>query len=307
MAEPRVLAAVIGHPIAHSLSPRIFELLGRLVQARHKSTQLHYFAQDVSRVELGAMMEVLRSGLSIGIPFVGCNVTLPHKRAVISYLDELSPDALETGAVNMIEVARAPAECSWLIGHNTDVFGLMKTFQEHSIKVRGKAVVLFGAGGAARAVVSALGKAGAAEVFIWARKREQAQRLCRESKKRFPKLRFHSFANLKSTPQASLYVNATPLGMMGASEENPLLNNISPPEGPAWAFDLVYRPENTSFLRAARKSGLIPVGGLDMLVWQAIRTWEIWFGAIPQVKIVKGKLHADLRRQLLRERGKGRA
>ena len=185
-------------------------------------------------------------------------------------VDELSPEAQGVGAVNVVHFRG-----SRLRGHNTDVFGIKKTLEEQRYRVAGQSALLLGAGGAALAVAYALGQGRAREVFILNRSRGRALTLARRLTRLFPKTRFvvpgRGAADFSSV---SLYINATPLGMKGFPNETLLPTELNPD---ALAFDLVYRPEKTAFLKVASRKGLRTVGGLDMLIWKRLLPGNIWF------------------------------
>ncbi|HAR42027.1 MAG TPA: hypothetical protein DCS07_05255 [Bdellovibrionales bacterium] len=132
-----------------------------------------------------------------------------------------------------------------------------------------------------------MARAGAGEVHVWARRRSQANALVRHCAEhlaiRFPNTRFKVLARVPES-SADIYINATPLGMKGFKTNRLLPKQV---RRGAWAFDLVYRPEDTSFLRQAKKRNLKCIGGLDMLIWQALATRKIWFRqqSEPYVKI----------------------
>lgn len=245
---------LIGSPVGHSLSPVLFELLGRRLRRG-----LDYQAIEVKPGELGDTLRRLR-----GEGYMGLNVTIPHKESVIPYLDSLSAEARAIGAVNVIRLARDS-----VLGHNTDAAGFRDTLEEAGFEARGKDALIFGSGGGARAVGYALGRAGAREVRFVARKPEKAGRLVKELEGLFPKTNF--FAG-RPRP-ASILINATPLGMNGFPQMSPA------PEGLScdMAFDLVYG-KRTPFLAQALALGARTADGLGMLVFQALRSWEFWFG-----------------------------
>lgn len=280
------VCGILGHPVSHSLSPQIFEFL-----AIRLKRPLLYRKLDVPPGRLRAFVgEALRRK-----DFRGWNVTIPHKVVVARFCSDLSDAARAMGSVNVVEFRgkRGPR------GYNTDVIGIRETFREQKFKPRGREAVIYGAGGAAIAVGFVLGELGARRVVFEARTAARARRLALRLSRLFPRTCFE----VGSTPRVAqdcgfdLYVNATPLGMKGFAK-----NELLPRDARkgALAFDLIYRPEKTSFLTAARRRGLRTVGGLDMLIWQAIGTWEIWFGP------VRGR--AELKAALVRRlRGMGRS
>lgn len=261
----RSLAAVIGHPIAHSISPDLFAFI-----ARKTDRAIDYRRLDITPERLAATVRVFREQPL----FVGWNVTIPHKTAIAKLVDERSEAAELLGAVNVVRF-RDGALC----GDNTDVIGVAMTFDRHGIDVRGRTAIVYGAGGAATAVGYVLGKRAAREVAIVNRTPAKARRIARRLGDAFPRTRF--VVGERASAGASLYVNTTPLGMEGFSQRSLLPKDA---QRGAWAFDVVYRPEKTVFLQQARKQGLRPVGGLDMLIGQALGTYDLWFTPLSRAR-----------------------
>jgi shikimate dehydrogenase len=255
------ICGVIGYPVSHSLSPEIFAFL-----ASRLKRPLVYRRLPVMPEELPTFVKIAQ----LSQLFHGWNVTIPHKTELATYCDRLSPAAEAMGAVNVIAFRDGVLQ-----GHNTDVIGIRETLAERKFKAKGCSSVVYGAGGAAIAAGFALGEAGAARVVIQNRTEANARQVCARLSRIFRKTRFEATSNAQG--DFDLYVNATPLGMEGFPP-NALLPTR--PKKGALAFDLIYKPARTSFLATAEDRGLKTLGGLDMLIWQAIGTWEIWFGPV---------------------------
>ncbi|MBI5202670.1 MAG: shikimate dehydrogenase [Elusimicrobia bacterium] len=256
-------AAVLGWPAGKSRSPELYAKLSKLLKK-----PLDYERLAVPEHELPAFMDQLRkTGTDDG--WVGVNVTIPHKEAVLRHLDSAKPEAKAIGAVNVVTVSRRQ-----LVGDNTDAGGFLDALAERNIAVPGLEVLLFGAGGAARAVGWALGSLGAARVHMLNRNGTRAIELAGALSRLFQKTQFT--AGPQWPRQAMLWVNATPLGMDGFPAESPIPAGFTFPRG-ATAYDLVYRPAKTPFLKQAEGAGANVIGGADMLLYQALRTWELWF------------------------------
>jgi shikimate dehydrogenase len=266
------VAGVIGTPIRHSLSPAIFN-------AAFAAAGLDwaYLAFEVAEGDAAAAVEACRV---LGLR--GLSVTMPHKEGVVEALDELSPAAARLGAVNCI-VARDGR----LVGDNTDGEGFVSSLREdHDVDVSGSRVVVLGAGGAARAVVGALGDAGAAEIVVVGRTPDRVARAV-------------AMAAAVARPgveadvaTAELVVNATPVGM-GESTELPL-DPASLRAGQLVA-DLVYHPLETPLLRAAADAGAVPIDGLGMLVGQAAVAFERWTGRPADRGVMRAGAEEELR------------
>lgn len=285
----RALAAVIGHPVGHSLSPAIFSFL-----AQKQDLPLLYTALDISPKKLKTALKAMKE-----LSFLGCNITIPHKQAVLSHVMHRSPEVKLIGAANVIHHAGR----GWK-AYNTDFIGMILTLKSHNISIRGHSAVIFGTGGAARAAAAALGQLQAKNIWIYSRRPMQALRFCREFNTSFKKSKFHVLSHPVSGIQ--LWVNATPLGMMGFPK-NLLLSQFYQREKSTHtnqkviAFDLVYRPMETTFLKEASRLGLKTIGGLDLLIWQALATAAIWF---PNHRIRSQKIQqksAQLLHKYLRE------
>ncbi len=276
MTKTRIpLAGVIGHPIAHSKSP---VLHGHWLKSYGLAG--HYIPMDVAPTDLE---QVLRTLPKAG--FVGANVTVPHKEAALRLADHVSDRASVIGAANTL-VFR---EDGSIHADNTDGYGFMKNLRTGAPDWDpgdGPAVV-FGAGGAARAVLQALGEAGVPEILLTNRTRSRADHLKEEFGQRITVVDWVQAGNVIET--AELVVNTTSLGMQGQPELRVPLDGLQPG---AVVTDLVYAPLKTRLLQAADEAGCTSVDGLGMLLHQAVPGFERWFGVRPEVD-------DDLRRAVL--------
>jgi 3-dehydroquinate dehydratase/shikimate dehydrogenase len=242
---------VIGDPIRHSLSP-VLQNTG--FQARKMDAVfLPFLVRD--------LRDFLRAIDPLGI--AGFSVTIPHKQTILRHLDDCDPMAAAIGAVNTV-VVRAGGK---LYGYNTDYVGVLRAL-ERRIPLRGSRALIFGAGGAARAVAFALAESGAS-VCICARRKTQAKALARavegEAVER-RRLRREFFDAI---------INATPVGMYPHAASSPL--NASELNC-RLVFDLIYRPRVTKLLQLAAHRGIETVSGVEMFVAQGTAQWEIWTG-----------------------------
>jgi shikimate dehydrogenase len=257
------LVGVVGWPVEHSLSPAMhnaaFAALG---------LDWAYVPLPVYPDHLGEAVRGLRA-----LGFAGANVTVPHKRAVLNHLDEVSHTAQVIGAVNTIY-----ARDGLLYGDNTDAAGFLASLDEAGFDPAGSYCALLGAGGAARAVAHALADAGALQVCIYNRNYAHARDLCQDMLKFHPDVRFEpaSFSRVSAIGEdTDLLVNATPVGMWPRTEEAPWPSGLSIP-GHLTVCDLVYNPQETLFLTQARSVGAEIVSGLGMLVHQGAAALELW-------------------------------
>ncbi len=267
MTKTRIpLAGVIGHPIAHSKSP---VLHGHWLQSYGLAG--HYIPMDVAPADLE---QVLRTLPKAG--FVGANVTVPHKEAALRVADHVSDRASVIGAANTL-VFR---EDGSIHADNTDGYGFMQNLRSGApdwVPGDGPAVV-FGAGGAARAVLQALAEAGVPEILLTNRTRTRADHLKEEFGQRITVIDWVQAGNVIET--AELVVNTTSLGMQGQPELRVPLDGLQPG---AVVTDLVYAPLKTRLLQTAEEAGCTTVDGLGMLLHQAVPGFERWFGIRPEV------------------------
>ena len=245
---------LLGQKLGHSYSPQIH---GKLAD----------YEYSLYEKQPGELENFLKDG-----GFTGLNVTIPYKKSVIPYLDELSPTAARLGAVNTI-VRKADGS---LIGHNTDFFGFKSMVERSGLSPSGKKALVLGSGGASNTAVAVLKELGAQTIVI-SRSGE------------------NNYTNLQLHADAAIIVNATPVGMypnVGVSPVN--LNLFSKLEG---VLDIVYNPARTQLLLDAEQRGLVTMNGLWMLVAQAKESAE-WFSgrSIPDDRITT--IHRELKTQM---------
>ena len=261
----RPVACVVGWPVRHSRSPAIHKFW-----LREFGIDGDYVIEPVEPERAAAFFRDLPSS-----PFVGCNVTVPHKEVAFASVAEMGPSARAIGAVNTIWM-----ESGRLVGANTDATGFVANLdQEAPIwdKARGEAVVL-GAGGAARAVVWALVDRGFGAVHVVNRTVDRASALATSLGKAVKPADWDALPKLLRS--ADVLVNTTTLGMRG----QPGLDiDLAPLKPSALVTDIVYVPLATPLLVQARARGLRTVDGLGMLLHQAVPGFQKWFGRRPNV------------------------
>jgi 3-dehydroquinate dehydratase/shikimate dehydrogenase len=261
---------VIGSPIAHSLSPQMQN--AAFQSRRMDAVYLPFLVRDL-RDFLGAIRP-------LGI--VGFSVTLPHKEKILRYLDDCDPLATRIGAVNTV-VVRGGGR---LYGYNTDYVGVLRGL-ERKIPLRGSRVLIFGAGGVARAVALALAQGGAL-VCICARQLARAKALARA-------------VGGQAVPRQRLrreffdaIINATPVGMYPVAGRSPVeareLNC-------RLVFDTIYRPRVTKLMQLAARRGIETVSGVEMFVAQGAAQWEIWTGERAPEAVMRRAVLRGLKRE----------
>ena len=267
MSETRIpLAGVIGHPVAHSKSPKLH---GHWLKTYGLAG--FYVPMDVSPEDLETVLRTLPQA-----GFVGANVTVPHKEAALRLADEVSDRAKKIGAANTL-VFRDDGS---IHADNTDGYGFMENLRSGAPDWNpqdGPAVVI-GAGGAARAVLQALIDAGVPEVLLTNRTRARADQLKEEFGSQITVIDWLQAGNV--IENAELVVNTTSLGMQGQPELRVPLDGLQPG---AVVTDLVYAPLKTRLLQTAEDAGCTTVDGLGMLLHQAVPGFERWFGQRPEV------------------------
>lgn len=260
------MSGVMGHPVAHSRSPALH---GHWL--RRLGIKGFYVPLEITQGDLARVIDLMpRMG------FVGCNVTLPHKEAVLGIADQITDRAALIGAANTL-IFRTDGK---IVADNTDGHGFLANLRQYApgwTPADGPAAV-FGAGGAARAVISALIEAGAPEIRLTNRTRARADALRKEFGAKVTVTDWVKAGNI--VEDAATVVNASSMGMTGKPAFRVPLDGLS---RHAVVTDLVYTPLRTQFLERAAEMGCRTVDGLGMLIHQAAPGFERWFGATPPV------------------------
>lgn len=273
------VVGLFGDPVAHSLSPRM-----QNAAFRARGLNLCYLSFHVTSARLWEAVAAVRA-----LGFVGVNITIPHKVAAMELVDEVSEEARRVGAINTV-VNRDGR----LVGFNTDVAGVVDALKEGlGQDIKGKNVVLVGAGGAARACAHAFAQGGAGRLAILNRSAGRAEELAGELGAHAPQTRV--FAGplcpeeiKKWAMEADLFVNATSLGLENAAE-TPLEDPSLLPTGCA-VCDLVYRTGGTRLIRTAKSRGLRTLDGLSVLLYQGARAFTLWTGEEAPIGAMKASL-----------------
>jgi len=268
---------LIGQGLKHSLSAVMQQ-----AALDHCVLDARYELWDTQSDEIERRVTSLRDENCLG-----ANVTVPHKQAVIPFLDELDLVATGAGAVNTI-VRRERR----LTGHNTDVAGFARALSEAGLDVRGVRAAVLGAGGAARAVTLALIEGKAGVISLSDAIPERAEALTGDLRALTSPGTTITWAHWgkdtfqRSLRECALLVNCTPVGMrFGPAEGQSPVGAELIPAG-CLAFDLVYNPEETPFLQAARSRGARTAGGLAMLVYQGAASFRLWTGCEAPVEVM---------------------
>jgi shikimate dehydrogenase len=250
-----------------------------------------YVSFRVRREELGEAIERMRA-----LKMRGLNVTIPHKVAVIPFLDELDPLAREIGAVNTIV-----NNDGVLTGYNTDATGFLRALLARGIEPEGGKVAILGAGGAARAISFVLARGGCDVLILnrtLSKARELASSVSEASQKEVRALKLNRLNVARALQEADMLINTTSLGMSPDVDRTPVgADFLSQRKSPTLVvFDIVYNPVRTRLLKEAETAGAQTVSGLDMLVWQGALAFEKWTGLEAPVELMREEVIKALER-----------
>ena len=256
------IVALIGHPVEHSFSPpmhnRAFEKL---------NMDYVYVAFDVEPANLKSAIEGAKA-----LNIKGFNVTIPHKISVMEFLDEIDEVARLIGAVNTIDFKN-------MKGYNTDGIGAVKAIEEVT-SIKGKNVVIAGAGGASRAISFYIAKYGADAMTILNRNPLKAQNLASDVSNSglIGEVKSDSISEINAyLADADILIDTTPVGMHPNVDDEPIATSQNMHEDLV-VFDAVYNPNETVLLKEAIKAGAKPVYGIKMLLYQGAESFKIWTG-----------------------------
>ncbi|NMB38458.1 MAG: shikimate dehydrogenase [Firmicutes bacterium] len=272
---------VIGNPISHSLSPKMhnaaFHVAGK---------EGIYIPLLVNESQLE---QAIKGAKALG--FTGLNVTVPFKEKVIPYLTDLTETAETIGSVNTIKFTEDA-----VIGHSTDGLGFEQAAQiELGLDFSGRKILLIGAGGAARAITSQLLKHDCM-LYITNRTYSRAQRLASDlGKKQGHKISVIKLEQnwLKQViPAVDIIVNTTSVGMKETIDQTPIPTNLLHKK--QTVIDIIYNPKKSLLLKTAEEKGCRTQNGVGMLVWQAVKSWEFWWGVIPPLDVMYQAVKASL-------------
>ncbi len=269
------LCGIIGDPIEHTMSPVMHN-----AAFRQMGVDYLYVPFKVKQGELAKAIDGVRA-----LNIRGLNVTIPHKVAIIQFLDKLDHLAERIGAVNTIV-----NNDGVLMGYNTDGAGFLQALLEGGIEPQEKKVVILGAGGASRAISFSLADRGAHLVILnraleldWAE--ELASRISQTFSKEVEALELNRENLARVLDRANIVVNATSVGMTPNIDETPVTSDLLKPD--LTVFDIVYNPIKTRLLREAEAAGARTISGLDMLVWQGALAFEKWTGLKAPVELMR--------------------
>lgn len=271
---------IVGAPVAHSLSPKMqnaaFAELGLDWNYSAHRVEPQHFESDVKKlIEKG---------------YVGLNVTIPHKLAAFNFADSCSEAAAAIGAVNTLKFS---GDGSY--GENTDALGLIDALVDQKVKLAGASALVLGAGGTARAALWALLQLGVKEIFIYNRTRSRAEELVKHFERLAPSCHFEVVSTpAKTKAKPNLLINATSIGLSSSDQHAELTAlKIAPGlvERTDAVIDFVYRQEGqTELISLASDLGVAMIDGLELLVQQGAKSFEIWTGREAPVAVMRASL-----------------
>ena len=248
---------VIGNPINHSLSPKLHNYW-----FKENNIDAIYDKKKIEEKNIQTIISDIKEKKINGI-----NVTVPFKKAVIPYLDKLSPEAEQTQSVNTIILSNDN-----LVGHNTDILGFDKAIKNLNFNMKGKKIFILGAGGVVPSIIFALKKMDVSQIIVSNRTKEKAENL----RTQFNNLEILDWGNIVDF---DVIINATSLGLNKESinlDFSKFANN-------KLFYDIIYNPEETNFLKEGKKLGNKIENGKLMFVYQALEAFKLWHGIEPQI------------------------
>lgn len=249
---------LIGHPLGHSMSPFIHDRLFKL-----KGREVSYSLTDISPEDLNSKKEYLKS------EFVGYNITIPHKVAVIPFIDKMDTSALRYNSVNCVANTQEGS-----VGYNTDCYGFLNSLKMNDISLDGK-VLLLGCGGVGRMMaIESLLHGATLTIAIIEEARDMCNTLLAELNEKFPNIKVEVVLMSEITGSFDLVINSTPVGMFPKVDNCPLSDETISKCGAV--FDAIYNPTETKLVQKFKAQGKKAVGGMAMLVLQAVKAHELW-------------------------------
>ncbi|MBP1889245.1 shikimate dehydrogenase [Clostridium moniliforme] len=262
---------LIGEKLSHSISPKIHNMIFETLNVNDS-----YRLFEIPKENIGNLREALKT-----LTIRGVNVTIPYKEKVIEYLDEISKEAKNIGAVNTIF-----NKSGKLIGYNTDYYGFKYMLEDKNINVTGKKVTVLGTGGASKAVITYLLDSHVSEILLVSRKKKDVY-------KNEEKIKVIEYKDLKGV-LGDIIINTTPVGMYPKMKDSPVTLEII--KNYDVLVDLIYNPLETEFIKLGKENNKITCSGLMMLVGQAVKAEEIW-----QDKTIDKKVIIDIYNKLIKE------
>ena len=249
---------VIGNPIDHSLSPKLHNYW-----IKKNNIDAVYEKQKLNLNELKSFIFKIRNK-----EIDGANITVPFKKEVIPYLDDLSSEAINTQSVNTVYLSN-----NKVVGHNTDIYGFELALKNTYFEVLGKKIFILGAGGVVPSIIFALNKMKVSSIFLSNRTKSKAESL----KNLFKNITILDWGKI---PDFDVIINATSIGLKSEDEINLDLSRTK--KGKLF-YDVIYNPDETKFLRDGKRFKNKTENGKKMFIYQAAAAFEIWHGIKPDI------------------------
>ena len=249
---------VIGNPIEHSLSPKLHNYW-----INENNINALYEKHKLDENDLRDLFFQVKEKKIDGI-----NVTVPFKKAVIPFLDQLTNEAVKTQSVNTIYLHE-----NKLMGHNTDIIGFKKSIKNFKYDINNKEVFILGAGGVVPSIIFALIQMGVSKIIVSNRTKEKADNL----KNLFQNIEILNWGKI---PNFDVIVNATSVGLKKEDNINLDLSSVGKDK---FFYDVIYNPKETNFLKTGKNGGNITLNGKMMFVYQALSAFKIWHGIEPDI------------------------
>jgi shikimate dehydrogenase len=249
---------VIGNPIEHSLSPTLHNYW-----IKNNGIDANYEKQKLNESELEQIIEDIKKKKINGV-----NVTVPFKKVIIPFLDELSVEAEKTQSVNTLYLKNKK-----VVGHNTDIIGFETSIEKSKYNVLNKEVLILGAGGVVPSIIFALNKMQTSKIKVSNRTKEKAESL----KENFKNIELIEWGEV---PRFDMIINATSIGL---KKEDNIKLDFSLISGNKLFYDVIYNPSETNFLKIGKKLGNKTLNGKLMFIYQGLAAFNIWHGLEPDV------------------------
>ena len=249
---------VIGNPIEHSLSPKLhnYWIKNNGIDAIYEKTKLE--EDELENIVLQIKKQKI----------YGANITVPFKKAIIPFLDELTIEADNTQSVNTLFL-----KDNKVVGHNTDIIGFETSIKKSKFNIFNKEVLILGAGGVVPSIIFALNKMKVSKIKISNRTREKAENL----KKHFKNIEIIDWGEV---PNFDMIINATSIGL---KKEDHIILDFSSISKNSLFYDVIYNPKETNFLKTGKKMGNMTLNGKLMFIYQALSAFNIWHGIEPNI------------------------
>lgn len=276
------LVGLLGKPIKHSKSPNMHNSA-----FDYAKDDLVYLCLEVDNDNLEKSLEALKI-----FNAAGGNITFPNKQKVLNYLDEIDEAAETIGSVNTIYIDPVKKTIK---GYNTDGLGFIKSLEEKGIEYKDKKVVLIGVGGAGRSIAIQCAYSGVGELVIKDINKNTANEVARIISEKIPKCKVKLISDdedelTDELRDASILINATPLGMKGIEGKCSISSSSVIPNKNVFVYDIVYEPTETRLMKYAKEAGCRTCNGINMMLWQGALAYKIWTGKDMPINYVKHEL-----------------